>query len=314
MSWELILVTYKPGVVHLWPEQSPTAVGATWEDPRTILLQNQKISVGSSALLSVSGAFYERKHDSLVISLYDGSFHVIAGLSSDPSYVTTNSLLGISTESISRTARTLFTRAEARQTQKADMNCMSGMMSYDESSTVVWAHECVDLPFPIPLDLIIQRRSCRPTDFSYKHDAKHNVMFVMAQLWDHVTDAGVADDLRTILSRSRAGEFSICRMMNILIIVSARSATGDAPIYLLRPIFLHVARTKAFGALRQKILQVLQEFTPDDSAAMAVNTMTVPVGPVSRLDFRNSLARHLFGWDYILAMRMKLAVADLCWV
>ncbi|KZP30470.1 hypothetical protein FIBSPDRAFT_777198 [Athelia psychrophila] len=277
ISGHTILAVYKPGVVHLWPAPSPAAIDSTWDVPRTIFLQTQKTSVGSSAVLPVSGTFYEPKDDSLIISLYDGSFHVIHRLSNDPTYNLTKSPGCISTDTISRTARLLFMRAEAREIQKTDANRTSGMMSYDQSSTVLWAHE-----------------SCRPTDFSYKHDAKHNVMLVMAQLWEHVIDETIIDELRAILSH-------------------ARTATGIAPIALLRPIFFHISRSRNFGDLRGQILQVLQEPTLDESQAMVINRMTGTLDAETRLDFRKSLARHLFGWNYILRMRMKLAVADMCW-
>lgn len=53
----------------------------------------------------------------------------------------------------------------------------------------------------------------------------------------------------------------------------------------------------------------------DDSAGMIINSeITGGLDPGLRLDFRRSLTRHLFGWDYILNLRMRLAVADLCWV
>lgn len=49
-------------------------------------------------------------------------------------------------------------------------------------------------------------RACRPTDFSYKHEAKHNVMLVVAQLWGPVTDQQVVDNLSRILSDTKSGE------------------------------------------------------------------------------------------------------------
>lgn len=141
--FQIILVVFKPGVVHLWPALLLAAIGSTWDAPRTIYLQTQKTSVGSSALLPVSGTFYEPKDDSLIISLYDGSFHVIHGLSNDPTYNSKRSSRRISTDTLSNTARVLFMRAEAREIQKTDANRTSGMMSYDQSSTVLWVHECV---------------------------------------------------------------------------------------------------------------------------------------------------------------------------
>jgi len=35
---------------------------------------------------------------------------------------------------------------------------------------------------------------------------------------------------------------------------------------------------------------------------------------VLRIEFRDSLERHLFGSDTLLSLRLRLATADLCWV
>lgn len=51
-------------------------------------------------------------------------------------------------------------------------------------------------------------RASRPADFSYKHDAKHNSIFTVAQLWDDASDERILDTLKNVLSdTSKVGTF-----------------------------------------------------------------------------------------------------------
>jgi general transcription factor 3C polypeptide 4 len=141
---QLILVYCKPGMVHLWSALSHTANRLpVWSGSRTILLQTQRVSVGSSSLYPVSGMIYIRSHDAIVLCLFDGSFHAIHGLSIDPSYFPPTSSSVLIGGQLSATARSIFSQAEMKNIQHTDVNRTSGMMSYDGSSTVVWAHEYV---------------------------------------------------------------------------------------------------------------------------------------------------------------------------
>ncbi len=42
-------------------------------------------------------------------------------------------------------------------------------------------------------------RSSRPSDFSYKHDAKHSSTLVVAQLWER-DDSSILQDLDVLLT------------------------------------------------------------------------------------------------------------------
>ena len=143
---QLVLVHCKPGAVYLWSAfPLATKLPLTWSGSRTMLLQTQRISVGSSSLYPVSGMMYVRSEDCLVLCLFDGSFHVIHGLSVDPSYFPRTSTSPLMSEKLSATSRSIFAQAEMRDIRSTDVNRTSGMMSYDCSSTVVWAHEYVSL-------------------------------------------------------------------------------------------------------------------------------------------------------------------------
>jgi hypothetical protein len=92
-------------------------------------------------------------------------------------------------------------------------------------------------------------------------------------------------------------------------------ASGCVPLHLLRPIFLHFGKSERFQHLLGFIFQVLQQPFDDES----VNVVVAPwsaggLVPELKADFRRSLTTHLFGWDNLLSLRMRLSVADLCWV
>lgn len=49
-------------------------------------------------------------------------------------------------------------------------------------------------------------RSSRPSDFSYKHDAKHSSTLVVAQLWER-DDSSILQDLDVLLTTVKACMF-----------------------------------------------------------------------------------------------------------
>jgi general transcription factor 3C polypeptide 4 len=112
-----------------------------------MLLETQKNSIGSSSLYPVSGMTYIRSSDALVICLFDGSFHVIHGISIDPSYFPSSPSSPLTGANLSATARSIFSQVEIGDVRSTDVNRTSGMISYDNSSTVVWVHEYVNLTY-----------------------------------------------------------------------------------------------------------------------------------------------------------------------
>lgn len=107
----------------------------------TLVLKTQKLSVGSSALHQVSGMHYVRRRDALVISLFDGSFHVVHNASSTPCLSSSDPDNILTTEKLSKMSRQVFNQAEHSNVDFFDVNRISGMMSYDTSSTLLWVHE-----------------------------------------------------------------------------------------------------------------------------------------------------------------------------
>ena len=115
---------------------------AKWSGSRTIFLKNKNTSAGSSALYPVSGLGYMPAEDVLILSLFDGSFHSIRGLTVEPFYSHTQEDSGsMCYHEISKRARTAFLKSENKAMTRADVCRMNGMVLYDGSSTVIWAHE-----------------------------------------------------------------------------------------------------------------------------------------------------------------------------
>lgn len=47
--------------------------------------------------------------------------------------------------------------------------------------------------------------ACCPSDFSFKHEAKMQTTFVVAEIWSEPTDERIMDGLRKTLLDSKAG-------------------------------------------------------------------------------------------------------------
>jgi hypothetical protein len=85
------------------------------------------------------------REDVLVISLFDGSFHLVRGVSSSEPALDNDGGGSLSTAKLSKNARNLFLRAEQPQQTapltRLDANRISGMVSYDGAANVLWLHE-----------------------------------------------------------------------------------------------------------------------------------------------------------------------------
>jgi len=136
-----VVVILRPGVVQLWTEEYE---GSAWSGLRSLPLQRQGISSGSSMFYSPSGLVYSPVHDTLVISLTDGSFHVIYGISSSP---TSELSLGLtkqpsfSSSDLSSISRKVFIQVEGGAIPHAEMNRINGMVAFGGFPFVSWAHE-----------------------------------------------------------------------------------------------------------------------------------------------------------------------------
>ncbi|KAI0695325.1 putative zinc-finger of transcription factor IIIC complex-domain-containing protein [Cerioporus squamosus] len=271
-----ILIYHKPGVVHLWSAPSSEASEAAWSGSRAFVLRTQTRSVGSSALSPASGISYISSLDMAVVSLSDGSFYIIHKLSIDPT--SDPPLPGpIQPDTLPAVSRSVFVRAEPEKVSFKDVDRIHGAVTYDGGPTFMWTYE-----------------ASRPTDFSYKHDAKHICTFVVAQLWDEDLDDRVLGELA-----ERVGHVG--------------SVSGEAPISMLRPLFLHLRDPSRVARLHSRILEVLyrQPFNGADA------NIVVPVYAGDWTlelccELRRSLTTQLFGWSSIQSQRMRYAVALFC--
>ena len=133
-----ILVFTKPGLVYLWSKPSAFT---PWSDLRAIRLETQKLSVASTAFSRVSGIAYAQRRDALVITLADGSFHVIQQLSTNPSLSPGASADNLTSSAVSKAARTVFSKVEEEEVTRSDVNAIHGLTSYDGDAFYTWIHE-----------------------------------------------------------------------------------------------------------------------------------------------------------------------------
>ncbi|KAG6898898.1 hypothetical protein C0993_003000 [Termitomyces sp. T159_Od127] len=281
-----ILVCCKPGKVHLWCHSS-SQLG--WSGPRSYRLKTQKISVGSSALHPASGIQYISRQDILVLTLFDGSFHVIYNLSSEPTMIPQSDDIVVTSENLSQAVRSVFVQTE-NDVDFGDMNRITGLTSYDGSATFIWIQE-----------------ASRPSDFSYKHDAKHNSTLLVSSLWNDSDDDSLVNELQEMLDEAKTST-SFPYLLYFLRFHFA-TAAGLAPPYLLRPFLFHLQDRTRLVNHYPRILEILKQQNDDHSLLVNVPTWT-SMTPELRRIFRTSLMQHLFGWDTLFSLRMRLSIAD----
>lgn len=92
-----------------------------------------------------SGLVYSPKYDALVMSLIDGSLHVIYDISSAPTTKPpvglTKNQPGLSSKDLSSISRGVFVQIEGGAISHAEMNRINGMVSFGGFPIICWAHE-----------------------------------------------------------------------------------------------------------------------------------------------------------------------------
>ncbi|KAI9510017.1 putative zinc-finger of transcription factor IIIC complex-domain-containing protein [Russula earlei] len=278
---EPIVVVLRPGVVQLWAEERD---GSAWSGLLSFHLHSQGISSGSSMLYPPSGVVYSPEHDTLVLSLIDGSFHVIYDISSAPS----SSLLGSTkipyfSSGLSSISRRVFMHIEGDVITHAEMNRIYGMVSFGGFPMVNWAHE----------------RSLS-SDFSYKHEARHSKTLVLTKIHAEDSDKVVLEMLADVIATAKA-----CTIGTI--------APGTAPIHTLRPILFRLVQGGVLTRLHSRFLQALRRSASESHLEIAIPPLIFTSSASPRPLFRTSIVRQLFGDDTLLRIRLKLAIADFCW-
>lgn len=147
-----ILVASNPGLIKLWsPSSDSLPTTDIWAGYRSLFIKNQKISVDSSAFHRVTGISYLQNQDILVITLFDGSFHVICELGRDPRWAPADiqnhagevDYGPLTSENLSKISRSLFVKAEKGSVDRRDMVRVNGVVPYDDASCFSWVYEYV---------------------------------------------------------------------------------------------------------------------------------------------------------------------------
>ncbi|KAF7777534.1 hypothetical protein Agabi119p4_3606 [Agaricus bisporus var. burnettii] len=267
-----VLVVSKPGRLLLW---SSPGDGSSWSGLITLRLQTQKIHRSSSALHPVAGLNYVVDKDILIVTLADGSFHVVQNFSSFPSW----SEDVITSLQLSKVARSVFVEIQDGNVDSVDMNRITGATSFDGAFNLVWTQEAM-----------------RPPDFSYKHEAKHSSTLVVAKLFE---------------DEESSNELLLENLAHLL--ESVRASSGRCPLDLLRPFLFRFSNGLRLDELHSGILQILRVSPADHTLTIIIPTCTEPLSDKVRRRFKESLTRHLFGYDTFLSLRMALALADFTW-
>lgn len=131
---QAILIFTKPGRLLFW---SSSTEDTGWSGLRTLTLRTQKIHKSSSALHPVTGLSYAARKDVLIVTLADGSFHVVRDVSSNPSW----SEDVVTSQQLSKVARSVFIETQDGDVDLVDMNRITGATSFDDAFSLVWAQE-----------------------------------------------------------------------------------------------------------------------------------------------------------------------------
>jgi len=113
-------------------------------------------------------------------------------------------------------------------------------------------------------------------------------------MWDDSSDSGALQELAEALKPNK-------------------TVLGQAPIHLLRPSFMYLRQPGKLSQFHSYILEILRPDFVDHSTDIILLPWSGELVPEIRREFRRSLAKHLFGWDSLLSLRMRLSVADFSW-
>jgi hypothetical protein len=100
------------------------------------------------------------------------------------------------------------------------------------------------------------------------------------------------------------------------------TGSGYDPIHLLRSVLLYLRDEGNLQRLHSRVLGILSlhpVLMVDPSlatthAASALPSWEDEVTPEMRRSFRGSLRQELYGWGDLMSLRMRLSLADYCWV
>lgn len=135
-------------------ENGADTLTSAGEDLGTLRVRVQKASVDSSPLYPVSGLsrIFDPEKDILVVTLFDGSFHVVHNACTSPKFdpisqpqdtmaVEEANNSSLTSARLSHLARSTFVEAEGGSLEHTDVGRISGAVGFDGFGSTLWLHE-----------------------------------------------------------------------------------------------------------------------------------------------------------------------------
>lgn len=149
-------------------------------------------------------------------------------------------------------------------------------------------------------------------------------MLVVARLW---RDADVHELLLRHISetfeRPRSGSRfvsssaktdAMCKHSYFTFLLHRGTVLSSSPTSKLRPILFHLCQRQIYDVVWPRILELLPVNSHNAESMGEMASWSGQINDDIRLAFRRSLAIGLYGWDTFYSLRLRLAVADYCWV
>lgn len=138
-------------------------------------------------------------------------------------------------------------------------------------------------------------------------------MLLTAPYWT-LDDDTILSAAHETLVQFDCGNYALDILSGVMLILMSCAATRATPLHQLRPLLSHLCNTGRFAEVCPRLLEVLDRPPPDESHTMSVPPSFQVAGAELQRQLRKSLATHLFGWNGLHSLRMRLSVADMCWV
>ncbi|KAG6826948.1 hypothetical protein H0H92_013785 [Tricholoma furcatifolium] len=146
----------------------PLSCNLGWSGTRTLWLDMQRVSAGSSPLQTVTGVRHLPIDDLLLVCLSGGAIYAIHHISSGPSWVPEDNT---ASRALTHVARQVFIKTQPRNVKFEDVNQINGLLPLSLGGSLIWLHE-----------------HANPTNLDYAYEGKHELTLVAATLWQSRDD------------------------------------------------------------------------------------------------------------------------------
>ena len=138
-------------------------------------------------------------------------------------------------------------------------------------------------------------------------------MLVTAPFWPLDSETILRAAQETLVQLD-CGNYTLVIPSLVTLVLMSRVATRSTPLHQIRPLLLHLCSTGRFAEVCPRLLEVLDQSPQDESPAVSVPPSSQGIGAERQRQLRESLVTHLFGWNGLLSLRMRLSISDMCWV